>query len=80
MSRESEGRIAIGLIFAIIGLIQFIVFLLIEIYFLLFLPIIFLIIGATLIGISLNENKESAILQPDLSPSNTETDDGPIFT
>ena len=80
MSQESEGRIAIVLIFAIIGLIQFIVFLLIEIYFLLFLPIIFLIIGATLIGISLNENKESAILQPDLSPSNTETDDGPIFT
>ena len=80
MSQESEGRIAIGLIFAIIGLIQFIVFFLIEIYFLLFLPIIFLIIGATIIGISLNENKESAILQPDLSPSNTETDDGPIFT
>ena len=80
MSQESEGRIAIVLIFAIIGLIQFIVFLLIEIYFLLFLPIIFLIIGATIIGISLNENKESAILQPDLSPSNTETDDGPIFT
>ena len=79
-AQESQGRKVVGWILAIIGLIQFIVFLLIEIYFLLFLPIIFLIIGATLIGISLNEDKKSATVQPDLSSLNTETkaDDGPI--
>ena len=49
MSQESEGRKAVGWILAIIGLVQLIIFLLLKIYFLLALPILFLIIGAALI-------------------------------
>jgi len=78
--QDKQGRIVGGWILAIIGLIQLIVFLIIGLYFLLFLPIIFLIIGSTLIAIGLNEDKESATVQSYLSPSNagTKTDDGPI--
>ena len=80
MSQVSEGRKAAGWILAIIGLIQFIAFLLIKLYFLLFLPILLLTIGAILIGATLNEDKESGTLQPDLSSLNaeTKTHDGPI--
>ena len=60
MSQLSEGAKAAGWILATIGLIQFIVFLRIEIYFLLCLPIILLLIGVALIGTSLNEDKKSA--------------------
>ena len=49
MSQESEGRKAVGWILAIIGLVQLIIFLILKIYFLLALPILFLIIGAALI-------------------------------
>ena len=78
MSQASEIRKAVGWILAIIGLIQFIVFLIIGLYSLLLLPIIFLIIGAILIGVTINEDKENTTVQPELSSLNTETDDGPI--
>jgi len=80
MSQVSEGRKAAGWILAIIGLVQFIVFLIIELYFLLFIPILLLTIGAILIGTTLDEDKKKATLQPDLSSQNTETKthDGPI--
>ena len=73
MSQVSEGRKAVGWILAIIGLIQFIIFLRIELYFLLFLPILLLTIGAISIGVTLKKDKESGTVQPELSPSNAET-------
>ena len=78
MGQEAKGRKVAGWILAIIGLIQFIVFIRIELYFLLFIPILLLTIGAILIGTTLDEDKKKATLQPDLSSQNTETHDGPI--
>ena len=54
---QSEGAKAAGWGLAIIGLIQFIVFLLVGLFFLLFIPILLLTIGAILINDSLNGHK-----------------------
>jgi len=75
-----QGLKVAGWILAIIGSIQFIVFIRIELYFLLFLPILLFTIGAILIAITLNKDKKNATIQPDLSSLNTETkaNNGPI--
>ena len=90
MDKGAKGRKVVGWILAIIGLIQFIVFLLVGLFFLLFIPILLLTIGAILIGITLNKDdtitigydpdKKEGTVQPDLSTSKTETktDGGPI--
>ena len=77
---QSEGAKASGWGLAITGLILFIIYLIFELYFLIFIPILLLTIGAILIGATINEDKESATVQPKLSSLKTETkpNDGPI--
>jgi len=77
---QSEGAKAAGWGLAISGLILFIIYLIFELYFLIFIPILLLTIGAILIGITLNKDKKEATVQPYSSTSNTETktDVGPI--
>ena len=80
MSQEAKGRKVVGWILAIIGLIQLIIFLLVGFFFVIFIPILLLTIGAILIGATINEDKEIATVHPELSSMKTETkpDDGPI--
>ena len=87
---QSEGAKAAGWGLTITGLILFIIYLIFELYFLIFIPILLLTIGAILIGITLNKDdtitigydpdKKEGTVQPDLSTSKTETktDVGPI--